>query len=190
MSRRHTPGTASTTEREERLAGRERTGPRARAAAAACLALVSAVVLAGCGSDDDSGDSGADGASAPRLSVSGGFLPQPVTGSMAAGFLLVHNSGGSADRLTSVTSELSEDVTLHSTSGGTMRERKSFAVPAHGTLDFERGGNHLMFDGLSHKPELGEKVTVTLHFATSGTVEAVLPVKETTYQPPKAGHHQ
>ena len=68
-----------------------------------------------------------------------------------------------------------------------MEEEKSFAVPADGTLDFASGGNHLMFEKLTHKPEPGEKVSVQLHFAKSGTVTVEMPVKSPTYNP-KTGH--
>lgn len=160
-----------------------------RGALAAGAALSAGLLLVGCGSDDGGG-SAAGSSGAPKLRVAGGFVPQPVSGDMAAGFFVVTNSGGGSDRLTSVTSSISSDVTLHSTKNGTMREQDSFAVPAHGALDFERGGNHVMFEKLTRKPRQGEKVSVTLHFATSSAVKAELPVKETTYQPPRAGHHQ
>ncbi|SCD82542.1 hypothetical protein GA0115252_120511 [Streptomyces sp. DfronAA-171] len=150
----------------------------------ALLAGGLALTLTACGGDS----AGADDAK-PELKVSTGYVPQPVGHDMAAGFFVVTNKGG-ADRLTSVTSPLAAEVTLHSTKDGEMREQDSFTVPAHGRLDFARGGNHLMFERLRHTPKRGETVTVTLHFAKSGAVKAVLPVKETTYQPPSAGDTQ
>lgn len=109
-------------------------------------------------------------------------MPAPVTDDMAAGFFVVRNSGG-ADTLLSVTSDLAKDVTMHSTQGGVMTEEKSFAVPADGTLDFARGGSHLMFEQLRHKPKQGEKVAVRLHFRKTGEVDVQLPVKPATYNP-------
>ncbi|MFD1273305.1 copper chaperone PCu(A)C [Streptomyces kaempferi] len=105
---------------------------------------------------------------------------------MAAGFFTVTNSGGT-DTLTSVTSDLSDDVTLHSTKGGAMEEEQSFAIPADGTLAFASGGNHLMFEKLTHRPREGEKVSLTLHFARTGTVQVSMPVKSATYNP-TTGH--
>nr|WP_227025531.1 copper chaperone PCu(A)C [Streptomyces tsukubensis] len=136
--------------------------------------MTAGLALAGCGGDHES---------PARIQVSGGYMPQPVSGDMAAGFLLISNSGGSDDKLTSVTSKISPAVTLHSTKNGTMRQQDSFEVPGDGTLDFRRGGNHLMFEKLTHKPKLGERVAVTLHFSHSGAVDAELPVKATTYNP-------
>lgn len=154
-------------------------GPAAMLAAGMVLAGCGGLVLVGCGG---SGGSSAE----PELKVTGAYMPQPVTADMAAGFFTVTNSGG-ADTLTSVTSGLAGDVTLHSTKGGAMEEEKSFAVPAHGELDFTSGGNHLMFEKLTHKPKQGDKVSVQLHFAKSGTVTVEMPVKPATYNP-KTGH--
>ncbi|MGW7263122.1 copper chaperone PCu(A)C [Streptomyces sp. NPDC054842] len=151
----------------------------ARAAAAALAAATAVLALAGCGG---SGDSPAG----PELKVTGAYMPAPSMADMAAGFFTVTNSGG-ADTLTSVTSDLSDEVTLHATEGGAMEERTSFTVPARGELDFASGGNHVMFEKLARKPVEGEKVAVELHFAKSGTVKVSMPVKSATYNP-KTGH--
>lgn len=142
--------------------------------------LAGALVLAGCGSEDAPADAKAE------LSVSGAYMPQPVSDSMAAGFLTVSNKGGTKDELTSVTSDIGE-VTAHETVGSSMQEATDLAVPAHGQLVFKSGGSHLMFEKLKRKPEEGEKVTVKLHFAESGTVTVEMPVKSATYSP-KTGH--
>lgn len=144
------------------------------------MVIAAAVTLAGCGSDDK------DSSAKPELKVTGAYMPAPSMDSMAAGFFIVTNAGG-ADTLTSVTSDLSDDVTLHSTQGGAMEEEKSFAIPADGRLDFASGGNHLMFEKLTHKPQQGETVSLELHFAKSGTVKISMPVKSATYTP-KTGH--
>lgn len=156
---------------------------RRPAAAAAVTAAALALTLAGCG---DGASSSSASSAKPDLKVTGAYMPAPVTATMAAGFFTVTNSGG-GDTLTSVTSDLSDDVTLHSTRDGAMEEEKSFAVPADGTLAFATGGNHLMFEKLTHKPRQGEKVSLTLHFAKTGTVRVSMPVKSATYSP-KTGH--
>ncbi|MDF3142231.1 MULTISPECIES: copper chaperone PCu(A)C [unclassified Streptomyces] len=150
--------------------------------------LTGALVLAGCGSGDTQTDSQADSqaGSKAELSVSDAYMPQPVSDSMAAGFLTVTNKGGTKDELTSVTSDVG-DVTAHETVGSSMQEVKDIDVPAHGQLVFKSGGSHLMFEKLKRKPKQGEKVTVQLHFAESGTVTVEIPVKSATYNP-KTGH--
>lgn len=144
-----------------------------RAALACVLALTTGLTLAGCSSD-----------SAPELKVVDAFMPQPVS-DMAAGFLVVQNSGGAGDRLTSVTSPLSDDITIHETKNQKMREVSSFEVPANGELDLERGGSHIMFMKLKQKPKQGEKVSVELHFEKADPITVDLPVKETTHNPKK-----
>ncbi|MFE1479521.1 copper chaperone PCu(A)C [Streptomyces fimicarius] len=150
---------------------------RRRTALAGVLALTTGLTLAGCSSDGGSGGG-------PELKVTDAFMPQPVS-DMAAGFLVVQNSGGTGDRLTSVTSPLSDDVTIHETKNQKMRQVSSFEVPANGELDLERGGNHIMFMKLKQKPKQGEKVSVELHFEKADPITVDLPVKETTHNPKK-----
>jgi periplasmic copper chaperone A len=145
-------------------------------ALASVIALTSGLALAGCSTSSDSG---------PELKVSGAFMPQPVGDDMAAGFLTVQNNGGGSDKLTSVTSDISDDITIHESKNQKMQEVKAFDVPADGELDLERGGNHIMFMKLKQKPKQGEKVAVELLFEKSGPIKVELPVKEPTYNPMK-----
>lgn len=145
-------------------------------ALASVIALTAGLALAGCSTSSDNG---------PELKVSGAFMPQPVGDEMAAGFLTVQNSGGGADKLTSVTSAISDDITIHKSKNQKMQEVKAFDVPADGELDLERGGNHIMFMKLKQKPKQGEKVAVELRFEKSGPIKVELPVKEPTYNPMK-----
>lgn len=144
-----------------------------RTTLAGVLALSTGLALTGCSSDGK-----------PELKVMGAFMPQPVN-DMAAAFLVVRNDGGSSDRLTSVTSPLSDDVTIHETKNQAMRMVTSFDVPAGGELDLERGGNHIMFMKLKQQPKQGETVSVELHFEKAGPMKVDLPVKETTHTPKK-----
>jgi copper(I)-binding protein len=143
---------------------------------AAALALTAGLTLAGCGGSDDG---------APKLKVSGAYMPQPVTQDMAGAFLVVKNTGGTADKLTSVTSDLSKDITIHETVGNKMQEVPSLKVPAGGELTLARGGNHLMFMGLENKPTEGDTVTIELHFATADPITVDVPVKSVSYAPKK-----
>ncbi|MDN0199387.1 copper chaperone PCu(A)C [Streptomyces sp. S.PNR 29] len=145
---------------------------------AAAAAIAAALVLAGCGSDSDS---------AAELSAGSAYMPQPVTGDMAAGFLTITNKGGTKDELTSVTSDAAADVTVHKTAGGTMQEAGRLTIPAHGRLVFQSGGNHLMFEKLKRTPKQGQTVSVELHFAHSDPLKVAMPVKSATYTP-TTGH--
>ncbi|QKW28365.1 copper chaperone PCu(A)C [Streptomyces seoulensis] len=159
---------------------------RRRAAAVLTAgALAGTALLTGCGG---SASASGDGSGAKAdLSVTSAYMPQPVSDSMAAGFLTIVNEGGAADQLTSVTSDVAGSVTAHETVGGTMREAGRLTVPAHGRLVFKSGGDHLMFDGLKRKPVRGQTVSVVLHFAASGELRVEMPVKSATYNP-ATGH--
>nr|WP_245245172.1 copper chaperone PCu(A)C [Streptomyces palmae] len=139
-------------------------------------------MLTGCGGDDKESEKHRT-ATAPLLSVTGAYMPRPAMSDMAAGFLTVRNAGGSADRLTSVTTPLSKDVTLHATQGTRMQRVPDLEVPAHGELRLASGGSHLMLGKLDHRPKVGEKVRFTLHFADSDPIQVEVPVRPITYRP-------
>ncbi|MFF7044570.1 copper chaperone PCu(A)C [Streptomyces massasporeus] len=157
---------------------RRRLGP-------AALVIAGALALAGCGGSD-SGDSGS-GSGKAELSAGSAYMPQPVSDDMAAGFLTVTNKGGAPDELTSVTSDIAGQVTVHETVDGAMQEVKSLKIPAGGRLELKSGGDHLMFEQLKSKPKEGQTVSVELHFAHSGPMKVEMPVKPATYTP-TTGH--
>ncbi|MFI8517382.1 copper chaperone PCu(A)C [Streptomyces sp. NPDC085481] len=150
---------------------------RRTTALSAAVALTAALALTGCSSSDS-----ADSKSGPDLKVSGAFMPQPVM-DMAGGFLTITNSGDAADKLTSVTSGLSDDVTIHETKNQKMQEVKSFDIPANGELKLERGGSHIMFMELKKQPKQGEKVAIELHFEKSDPIKVDLPVEAANHNP-------
>ncbi|MEU3691952.1 copper chaperone PCu(A)C [Streptomyces narbonensis] len=145
---------------------------RRTTALTAAVALAASLALTGCSSDGDK----------PELKVSGAFMPQPVM-DMAGGFLTITNGSGTADKLTSVTSPISDDVTIHETKDQKMVEVKSFDIPANGELKLERGGNHIMFMELKKKPKQGEKVSIELHFEKSDPIKVDVPVEAANHNP-------
>lgn len=155
---------------------------RLRRSGAVVPALLAAdLALAGCSpASDASAPAGAEG---PRLSVSGAYIPQPVTAEMAAGYFTVTNTGDADAELTSVSSELAADITLHTTTENRMRKVSSLTVPAGGRLTLSSGGNHLMLRELTHKPVAGDKVSMELHFATADPIGVTVPVEPAGYRP-------
>jgi copper(I)-binding protein len=148
--------------------------------------LAGALALTGCGSSDSGSDDDSAGAGA-GLSVGSAYMPQPVSDSMAAGFLVITNNGAAGDVLTRVTSDMAGDVTVHKTVGQTMEEAERLDIPAHGELVLQSGGDHLMFEQLKRKPREGDKVAIQLHFAKTSPITVEMPVKSATYNP-KTGH--
>lgn len=157
--------------------GRRLTGALTGAVAGGAAVAAAAVVALGGGSSS--------AASPARLSVTGGYVPRPLLTDMAAAYLTVRNTGGTPAELTSVTTPLAAHVTLHTTVGTTMRQVPSLTVPARGRLSLGLGADHLMLENLTHKPAVGDTVTLTLRFAhaTPATVTVTVPVRPTTYRP-------
>ncbi|MEU3085604.1 copper chaperone PCu(A)C [Streptomyces massasporeus] len=162
---------------------------RRRLSSPAALAIAGALALAGCGGSGSGGSGSGSGSGSGKAELSAGsaYMPQPVSDDMAAGFLTVTNKGGTADELTSVTSDIAGQVTVHETVDGAMQEVKSLKIPAGGRLELKSGGDHLMFEQLKSKPKEGQTVSVELHFAHSGPMKVEMPVKPATYTP-KTGH--
>lgn len=147
---------------------------------APAVVMAGCLALAGCGGSADGADA------APDLSVRSAYMPQPVTESLAAGYLTVVNKSDSSDDLVSATSDIAEDISVHETSGQTMKEAGPLKIPAGGRLVLESGGNHLMFEKLKHRPKEGETVSVKLRFTKTDPITVEMPVKSATYQPTSA----
>ncbi|MBT2443504.1 copper chaperone PCu(A)C [Streptomyces sp. ISL-36] len=145
-------------------------------------ALAAGLALTGCSSDSSDSAGSEPKPGKPKLEVTGAFMPQPVM-DMAGGFLTIKNDSGTADKLTSVTSPLSDDIQIHEAKDQKMREVTSFDIPANGELNLERGGSHIMFMGLKQKPKQGEKVSIELHFEKADPIEVDLPVEAATHNP-------
>ncbi len=146
--------------------------------AVVATALGGGAILAACGT----GGQGGAAAGPARLSVADSYIPLPPTGGMAAGYLTVRNDGGQ-DELVKVTSPGAESVTMHRSTASTMEQVASLDVPAHGALQFARGGTHLMIMGWEKAPAVGDELELDLTFAKSGTISVKVPVKELTYRP-------
>lgn len=154
------------------------------------LVLAATMALTGCASQ--SGTRGAAGRSAadagpPRISASDPFIPLPASPAVAAGYVTVHNTGGTADRLVKVSSPDARSVTMHRSTSTSMEPLESVAVPAHGSAVFSRGSDHLMIMGLHRTPVVGDTVEMDLTFAEAGTVVVEMPVKPLAYRPPDTG---
>ena len=117
--------------------------------------------------------------------------PRAKTG---AGYVVIANTGKTADRLLGGTTTAAEKLEVHSvtTEGGVMRMRPQtdgIEIPAGGTLELKPGGYHIMFIGLKAPLKAGEIVPVTLNFAKAGKVNVSFAVKSLRGQPAPAHHN-
>ncbi len=100
----------------------------------------------------------------------------------AAAFMRIVNGGSEDDRLVAAESDIAARIETHTHvagDGGVMMMRKvegGFPVPAGGMRLLQRGGDHLMFMGLTRKLAHGDMVRVRLIFEKAGAIELEIPV--------------
>jgi len=99
-----------------------------------------------------------------------------------AAFMTIVNSGETDDRLVGAASDVADRVELHThvqDANGVMsmvEVEEGFPVPAHGRHELRRGGDHVMFLGLTRPLQDGDDVTLTLVFEKAGEMTIDLPV--------------
>ena len=104
--------------------------------------------------------------------------PGAPTGAM---FMVIQNTGDSADTLIDVSSPVAAMVELHThiEDDGIMRMRPIEAgieIAAKGSHALQRGGDHVMLMGLTETLEDGMSVELTLTFETAGDIVATVDV--------------
>lgn len=99
-----------------------------------------------------------------------------------AAFMTIMNQSGQDDHLLSVSSQIASRTELHThkdNGEGVMQMlhvEEGFALPNGGMLQLARGGNHVMFMGLTERLEHGKVFSLTLSFEKAGDVVVEVPV--------------
>lgn len=94
-----------------------------------------------------------------------------------AAFMMIHNTGDTDDRLIGAASPAAKLVQLHThkqDENGVMKMmhvEDGFAVPADGMIKMQRGGNHVMFMGITAPFEQGKTIPLTLTFEKAGDID-------------------
>ncbi|HGG05572.1 MAG TPA: copper chaperone PCu(A)C [Aliiroseovarius sp.] len=105
-----------------------------------------------------------------------------ATAVSGAAFMEIMNMGDENDQLVDVRSDIAKRVELHThieTDQGVMQMRRvegGFAIPAQGSHRLQRGGDHVMFMGLTRPMEDGTSFDLTLIFEKAGEVTIEVPV--------------
>ena len=100
----------------------------------------------------------------------------------AAAFMQIKNMSSTQDRLLSVRSDFAKRVELHThvkSEDGVMKMRRvdgGLALAGNGNLILERGGDHIMFMGLSQPINDGDTIQLVLIFENEGSFEIEIPV--------------
>ena len=99
-----------------------------------------------------------------------------------AAFMRLVNEGDQDIRLVAAESDVAAKVELHThreDANGVMRMihvEEGFTIPAGGTHELARGGDHVMFLGLTQSLQQGDMVNMTLIFDKGERVEVTAPV--------------
>ena len=98
-----------------------------------------------------------------------------------AAFMAIHNHSLKSDVLISVVSAVAKKVELHThkEANGVMKMIKledGIVIPGMGHHALKRGGDHVMFMGLTQSLQHGDEIVVTLIFERSGSVKLTVPV--------------
>ena len=99
-----------------------------------------------------------------------------------AAFMVLTNLSDTDDRLIGAASDAAQRVEIHThleDANGVMRMvevEDGIAIPAGASHMLQRGGDHIMFMGLTRPFADGEMVTVTLEFEVAGEMTVEIPV--------------
>lgn len=170
----------------------ERTSRSGRRARLVVAVMAAAIGLAACGSSSSGAASPANSgqqalaltggrATLGQLSITGAYIPDPATPSLAAAYFTVSNAGP-ADRLLSISTSEFRSALLNryvSHPGGSQSMvgvPKGAVVPAHGRLVLKPGSFHVMLRHPTHPLRQGMDARLTLRFQRAGQVSLVVPI--------------
>jgi copper(I)-binding protein len=107
------------------------------------------------------------------------FMPGAKAG---AAFMTIDNHAGADDRLVGAASDAAMKVELHThktDANGVMQMlpvEGGIVIPANGSAVLQRGGDHVMFMGLTSAIANGDHVTLMLTFEKAGDITLTVPV--------------
>lgn len=122
----------------------------------------------------------------------------PNGAKVAGGFFTIINNSKTADRLISVSSELSDKTQIHSmeVTDGIMKMRHQadgIEIPAGAKIEFKPGSYHVMFMDITKTLKEGDEIKGKLIFEKAGSVDVVFTVLGMGTEKPQAesaDHHQ
>lgn len=113
----------------------------------------------------------------------------PKGAKVGGGYLVITNTGKTADRLTAGSSDISERFEIHemTMTDGVMKMRplaSGLEIKPGQKVELKPGGYHIMFMDLKKPLAQGDTVKVTLTFEKAGKVEVEFPVAALGAQAP------
>lgn len=101
----------------------------------------------------------------------------------SAAYMLLVNGTGQDDELIGASSDVAAAVEIHLSqmgADGTMQmiPQDSIALPADGELELKPGSYHVMIIGLKEDLNVGDEITLTLHFRNHEDITLTIPVMD------------
>lgn len=122
------------------------------------------------------------GAQPTEMSMGSSGGGMEMAGTNSAAYLVIKNTGGQADKLIKAESDVAKAVEIHNVTMENdvmkMFQVDGVDVPANGQAELKPGSFHVMLIGLTRDLKAGEKIQLTLTFATAGTVTVEAEVRE------------
>lgn len=124
----------------------------------------------------------ASAAGAQTLIIEDGWIrATPPNAKVSAGYMAITNTGETADRLVSVTSDFAHKNEIHETVmvDGVMKMRpfeNGIVIGAGETIMLQPKSSHLMFMGLKQPMQKGDSHIITLMFEQAGKITVTIPV--------------
>jgi periplasmic copper chaperone A len=136
------------------------------------LVVVGIFLLSACGATDDHGTD---------IEAHDPWARMALKNENTAIYLSMHNHSGSADELTTASTDIAETTEIHKSetdANGMMQMnlQSSVPLPVGAEISFEPGGLHIMLTGLKQDLQVGDTITVTLHFKTHADLVLSVPV--------------
>jgi len=119
----------------------------------------------------------------PGLVVSDPWVRAAPSGDNSAAYLTIANTSATPHALVGVSSSVAKQVELHETvvsAGGNamMQPVAQVPVPARGRAELKQGSYHVMLIGLQQTLKAGDRVDLTLRFASGDTLAVSAEVRE------------
>lgn len=143
------------------------------------LGLVITALLIACGGPETS-PARRPVAAVGDLEIHDAYAPASAAPDVGSLYFTVVNSGSAPDTLVAIATSAGGSALLHDMihEAGSMRMHPTGPMPIaeHDSLRLEPGGYHVMLSDLSHRPLVGDTMTVVLTFARAGAIEFDVPV--------------
>lgn len=120
--------------------------------------------------------------SAPGILVQGAWIREAPPGATAlAGYATVTNRSDHADRLLGVAASAFQKASFHQMTmeHGVMHmgALRQLVLPAHHSIVFKPGADHIMLEDPKHPLRAGDKVRLVFTFEHAGTIRLDVPVE-------------